>query len=190
MQLRNGKEDEHTITDEEKRRIVKFDETDNPFSTVHERGGTRSIRWSDPTLPKGTVQATRGSHHTTGIYGATAAGEVMPPVYCFDSGAVNEENFQVKLSWIEGLPKVQGMYGSPTTETYDSHIYVRKSGCNDGQLMQELIENVYLLLFPNCQKETVRDDNGKFIAGPVVFKTDSGQGRLVTTFSSLGTITT
>ena len=31
----------------------------------------------------------------------------------------------------------------------------------------------------------VRDDNGKFIAGPVVFKTDSGQGRLVATFSSL-----
>ena len=109
----------------------------------------------------------------------------MSPVYCFDSGAVNDENFQVKPSWVEGLPKVQVMYGCPTTETYESNISVKKSGCTDEQLMQQLIENVYLLLFPNCRKETVRDYNGKFIAGPVVFKTDSGQGRLVATFSSL-----
>ena len=77
------------------------------------------------------------------------------------------------------------MYGCPTTELYESHISVRKSGCTDEQLMQQLIENVYLPLFPNCQKETVRNDTGKFMAGPVVFKTDSGQGRLVATFSSL-----
>ena len=69
LQLRNGEEAELTITEEEKRRIVNFDETDHPFYTVHERGGTRSIRWGDPTLPKGTEQATRGSRHTTGIYG-------------------------------------------------------------------------------------------------------------------------
>ena len=106
MQLRNGEEAELTIPDEEKRQIVNFDKTDHPFSTVHERGGTRSIRWGDPTLPKGTEQATRGSRHITGIYGTTAAGEVMPPVCFFDSGAVNEENFQVKPSWVEGLPKV------------------------------------------------------------------------------------
>ena len=140
--------------------------------------------WSNPS--KGNWASNKGiASYNRYIYGTTAAGEVMPPVCFFDSGAVNEENFQVKPSWVEGLPKVWGMYGCTTTETYESHIYVRKSGCTDEQLMQQLIENEYLHLFPNCRKETVRDDNGKFISGPVFFKTDSGQGRLVATFSSL-----
>ena len=122
---------------------------------MNERGGSRSIRWGDPSLAKGTEKGTRGSCHTSGIYGSTAAGEVMPPVYYFDSGAANEENFQVKPSWVEGLPKVRGMYGCPTTELYESHISVRKSESTDEQLMQQLIENVYVPLFPNCQKDTV-----------------------------------
>ena len=51
--------------------------------------------------------------------------------------------------------------------------------------MQQLIEEIYLPLYPNCQKDVERDDNGMFLRGPIVLKTDSGQGRLVATFSSL-----
>ena len=109
----------------------------------------------------------------------------MPPVYCFDSSAEKDVNFQVKPSWVEGLPKVRGKYGCPTTETYESSVAVRKSGCTDEQLMQQLIEEVYLPLYPNCGKIVERDDNGVFLRGPIILKTDSGQGRLVATFSSL-----
>ena len=121
----------------------------------------------------------------TGIYGSNAAGEVMPPVYCFDSSAENNENFQVKPSWVEGLPQVRGKYGCPTTETYESSVAVRKSGCTDEQLMQQLIKEIYLPLCPNFQKDVKHDDNGMFLRGPIVLKTDSGQGRLIATFSSL-----
>ena len=76
----------------------------------------------------------------TGIYGSNAAGEVMPPVYCFDSSTENNENFQVKPSWVEGLPQVQGKYGFPTTETYESSvaevlIVVWGSTCDAPQLI-------------------------------------------------------
>ena len=109
----------------------------------------------------------------------------MPPVYCFDSSAENQENFQVKPSWVNGLPKVRGKFGCPTTETYDSSVSVRKSGCTDEELMQQLIEEVYLPLYPNFQKDIVRDNNGVLLAGPIIIKIDSGQGRLVATFSSI-----
>ena len=59
----------------------------------------------------------------------------------------------------------------------DSYISVRCSGCSDEELIQELIEKVYLPLYPNIAKETTRDSEGKFISGPVQLKTDSGQGR-------------
>ena len=123
--------------------------------------------------------------NTTGIYGSNAAGEVMPPVYCFDSSADNQENFQVKPSWVNDLPQVRGKCDCPTTETYESSVSVQKSGCTDELLMQQLIEDVYLPLYPNCQKDVERDENGKLIACSIILKTDSGQGRLVATFSSI-----
>ena len=100
----------------------------------------------------------------------------MPPVYCFDSSDANIENFQIKSAWVTDIPKVRGKYGCPTTEEYESFSAVRKSACTDEKLMQQIIEEVYLLLYPNCQKETVRDSDGNFIAGPIILKTDSGQG--------------
>ena len=133
----------------------------------------------------GTEKSTRGSRHTTGIYGANAAGEVMPPLYCFDSSCANEENYQVRPEWVEGLPTVKGRYGCPTTESYDSFVSVRKSGCTDEQLMQQLIEEVYLPLYPNCNKSVLRDEEGRFMSGPIILKTDSGQGRLCATFSNV-----
>ena len=71
-------------------------------------------------LEKGSERGTRGSRHRTGIYGANEAGEAMPPMYCYDSSARDEENFQMKLSWVEVIPKVRGRYGCPNVETYDS----------------------------------------------------------------------
>ena len=51
--LPDGSEAEITIGEIEKRRIINFDETDHPFSTVPEKGGSRSVRWGDPQQAKG-----------------------------------------------------------------------------------------------------------------------------------------
>ena len=104
--LQYGNEAELTIGETELRRIVNFDKTDHPFTTENDSSGSRSLRWGEPTLGKGTERGTRGSRHTTGIYGTDAAGEAMHPVYCFDSSAANIENFQVKSAWVTDLPKV------------------------------------------------------------------------------------
>ena len=53
---------------------------------------------------------------------------------------------------------------------------VRKNGYTDEQLMQQLIEEIYLPLYPNCAKDTVRDKGGTFIQGLIIIKTNLGQG--------------
>ena len=111
-------------------------------------------------LLKGIEWSTRGLRHTTWIYGSITAGEVMPPLYCFDSSVTNEESYQVRPDWVKGLPRVRGKYGCPTRKSYESVLDVRKSGCTDEQLMQQLIEELYLPLYPNCAKDTVRDSEG------------------------------
>ena len=82
MTLPDGTIAKIAMGEDELRRIIKFDETDHPFTTQNERGGSRSIRWGDPILEKGSERGTQGSRHTTVIYGANTAGEAMPPVYC------------------------------------------------------------------------------------------------------------
>ena len=72
----------------------------------------------------------------------------------------------MKLTWFQGLSKVCGKYGSPTNENYDSSVAVRKSGCTDKELMQQLTETFYLLLYHNFQSVAVRNDTGKFIFFP------------------------
>ena len=100
------------------------------------------MRWGDPNYAKVTDKATRGTRHNTVIYGSNAAGEFMPHIllccvsfmphiYCFGSSADNSENFQVKPNWVQGIPKVRGKYGCPTTETYDSSVAVSNIGCSD-----------------------------------------------------------
>ena len=51
--LSDGTEAELTVGDVEKRRIINFDETDHPFSTVPKKGGSQSVRWGDPQQAKG-----------------------------------------------------------------------------------------------------------------------------------------
>ena len=53
MKLPDGTIAEFTMGEDELRRIINFDETDHPFTTQNERGGSRYIRWGDPTLAKG-----------------------------------------------------------------------------------------------------------------------------------------
>ena len=62
---------------------------------------------------------------------------------------------------------------------------VRRSGCTDVELLEALIEKVYLPLYPNVAPITTRDEEGNFLSGPVVFKTDSGQGRLANSWEHL-----
>ena len=86
----------------------------------------------------------------------------MPPVYIFDSITKNTDNFKVHDEWCDSLPSVTGHYGCPTTEEYLSSVSVRTSGCTDEDLFQQLINNVYLPLYPICNKSVVRDKEGQF----------------------------
>ena len=185
MVLPDGSTAELTIPQDCARRIINFDETDHPFSTQCDRGGTRTTTYGDPNLPAGSTRGIRGARHTTGVYATTAAGETMPPVYIFDTTAKNSDNFKVKEEWSKNLPTVRGKYGCPTTEEYPSNVCVRTSGCTDEQLFQQLISQIYLPLFPNCSSTIERDDNGNLLKGPIIIKTDSGQGRLAATLDSV-----
>mmetsp|Transcript_7811 Transcript_7811/g.9090 ORF Transcript_7811/g.9090 Transcript_7811/m.9090 type:complete len:187 (+) Transcript_7811:396-956(+) len=81
--LPDGTVAELTVHQDCARRIINFDDTDHPFSTQDDKWGSRNNTYGDPSLPAGSPRGVRGARHTTGIYGTTAAGETMPPIYIY-----------------------------------------------------------------------------------------------------------
>ena len=173
------------IADDCKARMINFDETDHPLSSEDDKGGPRAQTYTNPSLPRPGGSSTRGHQHTTGVYGTTALGEVIPPLYIFDSSAQTEDGLRVNERSVNGLPKVCGKFGCPTVETYSSFIAVRNSGSMDEGLFQEYIENVILPLYQNIGTRVVRDEKGRLILGPVWVNCDSGPGRLAASYNNI-----
>jgi hypothetical protein len=101
-------------SDEVRRRIINMDETHHDLSITGDRGGPRSVMYHNPRYQRGSKRCVKSSRHVTGVYATNAAGETLPPMYIFDSGAKIDDNFRVKLKWLEGLPNVTGRFGCPS----------------------------------------------------------------------------
>ncbi len=168
------------------RRIINMDETHHDLSITGDKGGPRSVVYHNPGLQRGCKRTVKASRHVTGVYATNAAGEALPPMFIFDSGAKLEKNFRVKVQWLQGLPVVTGRFGCPTQIEESSFCSVRTRGSMDDTLFIDYIERVVLPLYPNISKTAEFDPvTGKLLCGPVVLKVDSGPGRIVASEQSI-----
>jgi hypothetical protein len=117
--------------------------------------------------------------HVTGVYATNAEGESLPPYYTFDSTAKSEENFCVKMDWIVDLPTIEGRFGCPSKEKYNSFYALRSRRSMDDELLNQYIEMVILQLHPNMNKTAIFDERGRLLQGPVILKVDAEPGRIV-----------
>jgi hypothetical protein len=201
----------HRGGDDVKRRILNMDETHHDLSITSERGGPRSIMYHNAGLQRGFKPGTKAGRHVTGVYATSAAGEALPPMYIFDSSATTDKGYRVRVSWLDGLPSVEGRFGCPSRVESGSFFAVRSSGSMDDSLFNDYIERVVLPLFPNISETTKFDPitgksygkrvrtrsltkmlltitynfAGKLLCGPVFLKVDSGPGRLVASPESI-----
>ena len=137
-----------------KRRFVNMDETHHDLSITSEKGGPRSTMYHNPNYQRGYKPSTKAGRHETGVYATTAAGGILPPMYIFDSSATVDDNFRVKVSWLEGLPKIEGRFGCPTRIESGSFFAVRSSGSMDDTLFNDYVDRIVLPLYPNISKTT------------------------------------
>jgi len=140
-----------------KRRFINMDETHHDLSITSEKGGPRSTMYHNPNYQRGYKPSTKAGRHVTGVYATNAAGEILPPMYIFDSSATVEDNFRVKVSWLEGLPSIEGRFGCPTCIESGSFFAVRSSGSMDDTLFNDYVDRIVLPLYPNISKTTKFD---------------------------------
>ena len=81
-------------SDEVCRRIINMHETHHDLSIIGDRGGTRSLMYHNPCYQRGSKRGVKSSRHVTVVYATNAAGESLPPIYIFDSGAKIADNFK------------------------------------------------------------------------------------------------
>ncbi|KAI2500983.1 hypothetical protein MHU86_13457 [Fragilaria crotonensis] len=162
------------------RRIINMDETHHDLSITGDKGGSWAVSYHSPAFQRGANRGAKSARHVTGAYATNSAGEALPPFYIFDSSAKSDENFRVKVSWLEGLPSVTGRFGCPTEIESSSFYAVRPRGLMDESLLNFYIETVIMPLYPNMHKTAIFDPvSGKLNQGPVILKLDSGPGRIV-----------
>ena len=82
-------------SEEVRRRIINMDETHHDLSITGDKGGSRSLVYNNPTLQRGYKKTVKPGRHVTGVYATNAAGEALPPLYIFDSGAKIDSNCRV-----------------------------------------------------------------------------------------------
>ena len=121
----------------------------------------------------------------------------------------------MKLSWLEGLPKLKGG-GCPDRVEEPSFFSVRARESMDDSLFNDYVERVVLPLYPNINKTAKFDPNtstlatlwnnnaavflklkllltsllvdteaGKLLCGPLILKVDSGPGRMIANKASI-----
>ena len=157
------------------RRFINLDETHHDKSSEGDKGGTRSTTITNPSLPRGGSKFSKDDgNHTSGCYGSNPL-EPMPPVIIYKSNAKDPENMKIRPSWTKGLPVVTGEWGLGKQTVMDTQVSVRQNGSMEEDLYMKTCL-LYLKLYPNIAPR-FEWDGDKLVRGPIMIKSDSGQGR-------------
>jgi hypothetical protein len=130
-----------------------MDETHHDLSITGHKGGPRALVYNNTNLhQRGYKKTVKQGQHVTGMHATNSAGKVLPPLYIFDSGAKIDSNYRAKLSWLEGLPVIEGRFGCLDRVEVASFYSDWARGSMDDSLFNDYIEQVVLPLFPNINK--------------------------------------
>ena len=155
------------------------------FSNESDKGGMRARRYAASVITQSGDRVVKIGRHTTGCYATNAFGEALPPLYIFDSKAKYPKNYKIDTRVANGLPKIEGRFRNTNVAKFDSFLAVRRKGGMDRSLWEMVLEELILPLHPNTSREIERCPiTKKIFKGPLVVKSDAGQGHLCTEASS------
>ncbi|MGH7955114.1 MAG: hypothetical protein ACREOZ_04055, partial [Gloeomargaritales cyanobacterium] len=101
--------------------------------------------------------------------GSNAAGETLPIHICFSSDAQDEENYQIKQSWLANCPRVTVSFGHLAPVNLPTTATVNPKGGTDSRVLKQVLIQYIEKLYPDAVDVKARR---------VVIKIDGGPGRL------------
>ena len=104
-------------------------------------------------IRRGGSRTVENNRHVTGLYGTSADGENVPPMFFFDTKVKDKEKRKFDVRWTLGLPRVRAQFGHKVRCIFEPVIAVTpKGGMCDDYLDQWAKECIYPL-FPDFSPE-------------------------------------
>ena len=94
------------------------------LETKEKKGGSTTVRYTNPSFSCAGDRVTKSSRHTTGVY-STNTLEVFPPLYIFDTKSKDASNYKIDPLWCKGLTKIVGRFGHSKKELWNSFVDCR-----------------------------------------------------------------
>ena len=160
--------------------FVTLDKTHHKLSNEGNKGGMSTTRWANGSFPRSGDRVVSLQSHITGVYAYNLRGDMLPPLFIFESKSKEPENYKIDPRICNNLPTVTGKYGGDEVKCYASEVAVRKKGSMDVSLWSTYNRKCVMAPYENRISPTpVRDPvTKKLISGPMIEKTDAGPGRL------------
>jgi hypothetical protein len=160
------------VDDKQGCRIISIDET----GIVLDNGPKNSSKGGRPAMsfydPKQSCEATQSTHkssyHCTGLFGATAGGEFLPPHFQLPTDAEDPGNHQIPIEFVEHMLEINGKFGFSESKPHPVTIGVNEKGGMNNAEFAKYMQNCLTALFPDA-----RDEPGKRVCVLV----DGGPGR-------------
>ncbi|KAL3760365.1 LOW QUALITY PROTEIN: hypothetical protein ACHAWU_000340 [Discostella pseudostelligera] len=157
------------IPDHQMKNILNFDKTCLSLDgSDGARGGRPTVTFYDPRFPQLGRATSKGSLTTTMITGSTAAGEVLPPHFEFQTAAQSDNGAQIKYEAAKFMLHTRGQYGTDKEQNWATSIGANAKGGMDDVELFKYIKNTIMPLYPKAAPV-----KGKW----VIVKVDSGPGR-------------
>ena len=111
--------------------FITLDETHHKFLSERNKGETTEIWWINPLFPCSRDRVVPTQNHVKGVYKYNPVGEVLPPLYIFETKSKIPENLNIDPQVCDGLPVLSDMFRYNKMCSYTSKVDVRKKGSMD-----------------------------------------------------------
>ena len=162
-------EGEIYISNEQRKRILNLDETAISLDGSEGRvGGRPAASIVAKGVNRAGTAANKSGAKETLVCGSNAFAEAMPPVLILSSSA-QQENRAVRLSWVSGLPQVEGFFGHSEKKKFSTIVLSNEKGGTDADVLHRMLKKLLTTLYPDAADVPEK----RF-----VLKVDGGPGRL------------
>jgi DDE superfamily endonuclease len=161
-------EGEIVFFENQKERIINFDETDGSIDDTNgQRGGRPPVVFFATDVSGGATAVNKSGYSSTIICGSNAAGEPIPPHFQLKSVA-EDKNMRLSIEWFTGTKDVKVKFGHRHLKAFPCTFGANEKAGMTSTELDKYLHSAILPLFPD-----IADRPGK----RVIIKLDSGPGR-------------
>ena len=173
-----------------RRRMLNGDESHQKLSNEGDQSGTRANVYVNTMLARAGKRCFTYQKHATIMAWFNYAGEAgaLHGMLATDAQAAkkgkkkggSEADIRVRPEWMFGWPRVKGLFGHATEQTFEPSFVMNEKGGMEGGGFEHFLDWQIYPAYPNLAPDWERMSDGIIMKGPVFLQVDAGPDRYST----------